>query len=256
MLVENNTFIVTGGWVPFICCHGRIQVFNELDSHMYSASGLGEQVIRTLVAQRGRAIVNISRAKIDAYLLVLLLYFFFSRSSISMQIAPKISWKNLEQTMSTFQAQWMWRTRQVYDSGVFHRKQSSLSFVSVLRLNDAQEQVQEVFKDIKSVYPDWPIVGAILCSGVVFPPENLKGYGPNGQLTSFEQFKHIVNVNLLGTYCVAQKVAEILLDNKPLDNDDGKRKKNMQKFLDLVIHQILYLKANVEWSLQRHQFSV
>lgn len=44
---------------------------------MYSASGLGEQVIRTLVAQRGRAIVNISRAKIDAYLLVLLLYFFF-----------------------------------------------------------------------------------------------------------------------------------------------------------------------------------
>lgn len=58
---------------------------------MYSASGLGEQVIRTLVAQRGRAIVNISRAKIDAYLLVLLLYFFFSRSSISMQIAPKIS---------------------------------------------------------------------------------------------------------------------------------------------------------------------
>lgn len=43
---------------------------------MYSASGLGEQVIRTLVAQRGRAIVNISRAKIDAYLLVLLLYFF------------------------------------------------------------------------------------------------------------------------------------------------------------------------------------
>lgn len=256
MLVENNTFIVTGGWVPFYLLSWKDSGIQWTGLTYVQCKRSGRTSDQNIGSSTRKSHCKYLASENWCLLASLTFIFFFSRSSISMQIAPKISWKNLEQTMSTFQAQWMWRTRQVYDSGVFHRKQSSLSFVSVLRLNDAQEQVQEVFKDIKSVYPDWPIVGAILCSGVVFPPENLKGYGPNGQLTSFEQFKHIVNVNLLGTYCVAQKVAEILLDNKPLDNDDGKRKKNMQKFLDLVIHPILYLKANVEWSLQRHQFSV
>lgn len=41
-------------------------------------------------------------------------------------------------------------------------------------------------------------------------------------LTSYSQFEHIIRVNLLGTYCVAQKVAQELLKNDPM-NSDGER---------------------------------
>ncbi|KAI7897533.1 short-chain dehydrogenase/reductase SDR [Cokeromyces recurvatus] len=64
------------------------------------------------------------------------------------------------------------------------------------------------------------IRGTILCSGIVKPPKSLKGYA--GNLTSFAQFEHIIKINLLGTYCVAQKVAEKLLENKPI-NEDGEK---------------------------------
>lgn len=62
-----------------------------------------------------------------------------------------------------------------------------------------------------------PLVGAILSSGIVSSPN--KGYGPNDSLTSYSQFEHIVRVNLLGTFCVAQKVSEVLLKNEPMGED-------------------------------------
>lgn len=62
--------------------------------------------------------------------------------------------------------------------------------------------------------------GAILSSGIVF--SSSEGYGPNNTLTSYSQFEHIIRVNLLGTYCVAQKVAQELLKNDTV-NDDGER---------------------------------
>lgn len=62
--------------------------------------------------------------------------------------------------------------------------------------------------------------GAILSSGIVFSP--FGGYGPENKLTSYSQFEHVIRVNLLGTYCVAQKVAEELLKNDPV-NSDGER---------------------------------
>ncbi|RCI04897.1 Short-chain dehydrogenase reductase SDR, partial [Rhizopus stolonifer] len=66
------------------------------------------------------------------------------------------------------------------------------------------------------------LAGAILCSGVVYPPKSIEGYGPDHALTSYSQFEHIIKINLLGTYCVAQKVANILLNNTPM-NQDGER---------------------------------
>lgn len=47
----------------------------------------------------------------------------------------------------------------------------------------------------------------------------MKGYGPDNILTSYKQFELVVKVNLLGTYVVAQKVAELLLKNEPFDKD-------------------------------------
>ncbi|KAI8637246.1 hypothetical protein BD408DRAFT_437160 [Parasitella parasitica] len=64
--------------------------------------------------------------------------------------------------------------------------------------------------------------GAVLCSGIVSPPKAIEGYGPDHSLTSYQQFEHIIKVNLLGTYCVAQKVANVLLKNEP-KNQDGER---------------------------------
>jgi 3-hydroxyacyl-CoA dehydrogenase/3-hydroxy-2-methylbutyryl-CoA dehydrogenase len=65
-----------------------------------------------------------------------------------------------------------------------------------------------------------PTVGAILSSGIITSPN--KGYGPDNVLTSYSQFEHIIKVNLLGTFCVAQKVSQILLKNEPMD-EDGER---------------------------------
>ena len=71
-------------------------------------------------------------------------------------------------------------------------------------------------------FPNVIFGGAVLSSGIVSPPKALDGYGPNFSLTSYQQFEHVINVNLLGTYCVAQKVSEILLKNEPM-NQDGER---------------------------------
>ncbi|CAO0800107.1 unnamed protein product [Mucor circinelloides] len=71
-------------------------------------------------------------------------------------------------------------------------------------------------------FPNTTLGGAILSSGIVSPPASISGYGPNLSLTSHQQFEHVIKVNLLGTYCVAQKVAELLLKNEPM-NQDGER---------------------------------
>ncbi|KAI8335615.1 3-hydroxyacyl-CoA dehydrogenase type-2 [Blakeslea trispora] len=67
-----------------------------------------------------------------------------------------------------------------------------------------------------------PLAGAILCSGIVYPPKTLEGYGEQKALTSYSQFEHVIRVNLLGTYCVAQKVAEQLIRNTPFNEDQEK----------------------------------
>lgn len=71
-------------------------------------------------------------------------------------------------------------------------------------------------------FPQYPLAGAILCSGILKAPNHVSGYGPDNVLTSYRQFEHIIKVNLLGTYCVAQKVSEVLLKNEPM-NQDGER---------------------------------
>jgi 3-hydroxyacyl-CoA dehydrogenase/3-hydroxy-2-methylbutyryl-CoA dehydrogenase len=68
-------------------------------------------------------------------------------------------------------------------------------------------------------FPSVQLGGAILCSGVLLPPPRVKGYGPENKLTSYQLFQYIINVNLLGTYNVAQKVSELLLSNEPTDED-------------------------------------
>ncbi|KAF1797139.1 hypothetical protein V8B55DRAFT_1485923 [Mucor lusitanicus] len=71
-------------------------------------------------------------------------------------------------------------------------------------------------------FPNATVGGAVLSSGIVSPPASLSGYGPDLSLTSYQQFEHVIKVNLLGTYCVAQKVSELLLKNEPM-NQDGER---------------------------------
>ncbi|CEP15050.1 hypothetical protein [Parasitella parasitica] len=71
-------------------------------------------------------------------------------------------------------------------------------------------------------FPNTILRGAVLCSGIVSPPKAIQGYGPELSLTSFQQFEHVIKVNLLGTYCVAQKVANVLLKNEPI-GQDGER---------------------------------
>ncbi|KAI8143768.1 short-chain dehydrogenase [Fennellomyces sp. T-0311] len=67
-----------------------------------------------------------------------------------------------------------------------------------------------------------PLAGVVVCSGIVWPPQSIVGYGPNQQLTSYAQFKHVININLLGAYNVAQKAAEHMIHNTPF-NEDGER---------------------------------
>ncbi|KAI8329548.1 hypothetical protein BC941DRAFT_476251 [Chlamydoabsidia padenii] len=86
----------------------------------------------------------------------------------------------------------------------------------------SEDQVERALFKIMEHFKDIQLGGAILCSGVVFPPSHIKGYGPENKLTSFQQFKHIINVNLLGTYNVAQKISELLLRNEPM-NEDGEK---------------------------------
>ncbi|KAG2187561.1 hypothetical protein INT44_005250 [Umbelopsis vinacea] len=66
------------------------------------------------------------------------------------------------------------------------------------------------------------LAGAVICHGVVGPPQSITGYGPGNALTSYEQMKFVSSINFLGVYNVAQKVAEILIKQEPLA-EDGER---------------------------------
>lgn len=82
-----------------------------------------------------------------------------------------------------------------------------------------QIQVDEALVKIIRYFSSVRLGGAVLCSGVLFPPPRVKGYGPGNKLTSYQQFQYIINVNLLGTYNVAQKVSELLLSNESTEED-------------------------------------
>jgi 3-hydroxyacyl-CoA dehydrogenase/3-hydroxy-2-methylbutyryl-CoA dehydrogenase len=64
--------------------------------------------------------------------------------------------------------------------------------------------------------------GAIICHGIVGAPLSIPGYGPDNALTSIQQVKFVNNINFIGVYTVAQKVAEIIIKQEPV-NDDGER---------------------------------
>lgn len=84
-----------------------------------------------------------------------------------------------------------------------------------------QAQVEEAIQKTIEKFSDNPLGGAVLCSGILTSQKN-KGYGPGDALTSYQQFEHVIQVNLLGTFCVAQKVAQELLKNESM-NSDGER---------------------------------
>ncbi|KAI9489475.1 3-hydroxyacyl-CoA dehydrogenase [Zychaea mexicana] len=86
----------------------------------------------------------------------------------------------------------------------------------------SENQVQEAIKKGLNHFKESPLAGAVICSGIVWPPQSIKGYGQDERLTSYSQFKHIVTVNLLGAYNVAQQVAQTIMDHKPM-NEDGER---------------------------------
>ncbi|SAM02305.1 hypothetical protein [Absidia glauca] len=86
----------------------------------------------------------------------------------------------------------------------------------------SESQVDEALVKIMRHFSSVRLGGAVLCSGVLFAPPRVKGYGPGNKLTSYQQFQYIINVNLLGTYNVAQKVSELLLSNEPTE-EDGER---------------------------------
>ncbi|KAI9254571.1 short-chain dehydrogenase/reductase SDR [Phascolomyces articulosus] len=160
MHLQGNIFVVTGG-----------------------ASGLGHQVVKSIVEQDGYAII--------------------------MDINATGANKAVQSLGSD----------KVYSSG-------SVDVTS-------EEQVQRAIKgglsyfnsnnkDKESV-PSLLLAGAVLCSGIVLSPQKIQGYGPDKHLTSYSQFKHVLSVNLLGTYNVAQQVAQTIIENnKPLD-EDGER---------------------------------
>ncbi|ORX62991.1 putative 3-hydroxyacyl-CoA dehydrogenase [Hesseltinella vesiculosa] len=85
-----------------------------------------------------------------------------------------------------------------------------------------EEQVAAAMEMIDAHFVDVTWLGAVICSGVLFAPPTKLGYGPKGKLTSFQQFKHVMDINLLGTYNVAHKVSEQLIKSSPL-NEDGER---------------------------------
>ena len=96
----------------------------------------------------------------------------------------------------------------------------------------SEEQVQDAIQNglchFKNNDEGLNLTGAVICSGIVWPPQSIKGYGLKNQLTSYSQFKHVVTINLLGTYNVAQQVAQAIMDNKddkPL-NEDGNNNNN------------------------------
>ncbi|KAF7725979.1 Short-chain dehydrogenase reductase SDR [Apophysomyces ossiformis] len=82
--------------------------------------------------------------------------------------------------------------------------------------------IEEALTNSAAHFPEKSFGGAVLCSGVVLPPKEIHGYGPNKALTSYRQFQHLISVNLLGTYNVAQQVAQYLIAQPPA-NDDQER---------------------------------
>ncbi|KAI9480288.1 MAG: hypothetical protein EXX96DRAFT_561956 [Benjaminiella poitrasii] len=155
MKITGNVFIVTGG-----------------------ASGLGEQVVRSIVAKGG----------------------FVSIFDINAILAKKLI-EELGQ-----------------DKCYFHGP-TDVSIESQVDLA-MEKTMEQFFINGSSVM----LGGAIICSGVVMAPQSIKGYGTGieASLTSYEQFEHVIRINLLGTYCVAQKVANRLLKNEPM-NEDGEK---------------------------------
>ncbi|KAG0185479.1 Short-chain dehydrogenase reductase SDR [Apophysomyces sp. BC1034] len=79
--------------------------------------------------------------------------------------------------------------------------------------------IQEALTSSAAQFPENSFGGAVLCSGVVLPPKEIDGYGPNKQLTSYRQFEHLISVNLLGTYNVAQQLAQYLISQPPANED-------------------------------------
>lgn len=94
-----------------------------------------------------------------------------------------------------------------------------------------QEQIAHGIEQAKERFG--VLAGAIICHGIVYGSSDIKGYGPGGLLCSFKQFEHVIKVNLLGTYNVAQQVANTLIKQEPL-NTDGK-----QVVKDIYISRIL-----------------
>ncbi|KAI7851495.1 hypothetical protein BDC45DRAFT_538257 [Circinella umbellata] len=94
--------------------------------------------------------------------------------------------------------------------------------VDVVSEEQVKDAIQNGLSHFKNSNEELLLVGAIICSGIVWPPQSIEGYGPNNQLTSYAQFKHVVTINLLGAYNVAQQVAQVIMDNKSL-NQDGER---------------------------------
>ncbi|KAI8989461.1 3-hydroxyacyl-CoA dehydrogenase type II [Pilobolus umbonatus] len=82
------------------------------------------------------------------------------------------------------------------------------------------DEVKEALESGLEHFADYTLGGCVICSGVLWAPPSTSGYGPESKLTSFQQFKFITTVNLFGTYCVAQKVAEKLIENEPTEPDN------------------------------------
>ncbi|KAI9028328.1 3-hydroxyacyl-CoA dehydrogenase [Phycomyces nitens] len=145
MQIKGNTFVVTGG-----------------------ASGLGEQVVRDIVAQGANVIIiDINHERAEFLI------------------------KELG--------------NQVYSHGITDTTSETL--------------VNEALDGGITNFPDSPFVGAILCGGILSPQKDLKGYGPDEKLTGYSQFKNIVTVNVLGTYNVAQQVAQRMMSNNEMGSD-------------------------------------
>ncbi|KAI8063838.1 3-hydroxyacyl-CoA dehydrogenase [Gongronella butleri] len=86
----------------------------------------------------------------------------------------------------------------------------------------SEDQVSDALAKIRAHFKGVVCIGAVLCNGILMAPKSTPGYGPDGVLTSFAQFKHVMDVNLMGTYNVIHKLSEYLIKN-PLLNDDGER---------------------------------
>ncbi|CAO3618787.1 unnamed protein product [Cunninghamella echinulata] len=149
MLAANKVFVVTGG-----------------------ASGLGKQVVQSLVKEDGYVVI------------------FDINIDLSIALVKKLG------------------KEKVFFPG-------SVDVTS-------ESQVEDALLSAIQYFNNSPLCGAILCSGVLTPPLPMEGYGPNKSLTTFQQFKQLIDINLLGTYNVAHKVSQAMIKN-PEINKDGEK---------------------------------